>query len=291
MLADTKKFRVNKMNVFKTFHPVINFIYFTSIVIFSVVCTHPLYILISFVFSTLYLLMLNVKFIKYATATVLLIIILYPAVNHGGATILTYLPDGNPLTAESIIYGFALAFSTVSAFLWFLCSARVLTSDKLMCVFGIFHTTASLMLSMTLRFIPRFTNRMKTVLNAQKGIGRNIEEANIFKKIRLLMSAFSITVTWATENTIDISDSMKARGYGITKRTSFSTFRYKRADSLITAIIILLVLCIITATSKIHYFPYPDLNPLNPVGVTAYFIFCGFPLLTEITEKVKNRDA
>ncbi len=41
------------------------------------------------------------------------------AFNHEGATILAYLPSGNPLTLESIAYGFAAAAMLAAVVLWF----------------------------------------------------------------------------------------------------------------------------------------------------------------------------
>ena len=41
-----------------------------------------------------------------------------PAFNHEGATLLTYLPSGNPLTLESILYGLAAAAMLAAVVTW-----------------------------------------------------------------------------------------------------------------------------------------------------------------------------
>jgi energy-coupling factor transport system permease protein len=43
-------------------------------------------------------------------------------------------------------------------------------------------------------------------------------------------------VTWALENGIDTSDSMKARGYGLKGRTSFSIFRFDGRDKVLAVV-------------------------------------------------------
>ena len=53
-----------------------------------------------------------------------------PAFNHEGATLLTYLPSGNPLTLESILYGLAAAAMLAAEVTWFSCYTAVMTSDK-----------------------------------------------------------------------------------------------------------------------------------------------------------------
>lgn len=70
------------------------------------------------------------------------------AFNHQGATILAYLPSGNPLTLESIAYGFAAAAMLAAVVLWFSCWNTVMTSDKLMHLFGRVVPALSLLLSM-----------------------------------------------------------------------------------------------------------------------------------------------
>ena len=56
-----------------------------------------------------------------------------PAFNHEGATLLTYLPSGNPLTLESILYGLAAAAMLAAVVTWFSCYTAVMTSDKFVC--------------------------------------------------------------------------------------------------------------------------------------------------------------
>ena len=58
------------------------------------------------------------------------------AFNHEGATILAYLPSGNPLTLESIVYGLSAAVMMASVILWFSCYNAVMTSDKFAYLFG-----------------------------------------------------------------------------------------------------------------------------------------------------------
>ncbi len=59
-----------------------------------------------------------------------------PAFNHEGATILAYLPSGNPLTLEFIVYGLSAAVMMASVILWFSCYNAVMTSDKFVYLFG-----------------------------------------------------------------------------------------------------------------------------------------------------------
>ncbi|MDR0592418.1 MAG: hypothetical protein LBG60_03990, partial [Bifidobacteriaceae bacterium] len=50
-----------------------------------------------------------------------------PLFSHAGVTILGYLPGGNPLTLESVVYGGFAAVMIATAIAWFMSSNQVLT--------------------------------------------------------------------------------------------------------------------------------------------------------------------
>ena len=148
--------------------------------------------------------------------------------NHEGMTILTYFPWDNPLTLESIVYGIASAFLLSSTVLWFSSFNAVITSDKVVFLFGRIMPSLSLVISMALRFVPRFSAQMKLVRNAQHTIGRDINEGTLFQRIRNAVKILSIMITWSLENAIETADSMKSRGHGLKGRTSYSLYKFEQ---------------------------------------------------------------
>ena len=96
---------------FELFHPVVNFYYFFSVIIFSMFFMHPIFLIISLVSSFIYSIMLNgksaVKFnILYMIPVLLVTAIINPMFSHEGVTIIGYFNTGNPITLESIVYAF-----------------------------------------------------------------------------------------------------------------------------------------------------------------------------------------
>ena len=79
---------------------------------------------------------------------------------------LFYLKDGNPVTLESIVYGLASGLMLAGVISWFSVFHEVMTSDKFMYLFGKVIPAFSLLLSMTLRFVPRFTEQIRRVAEA-----------------------------------------------------------------------------------------------------------------------------
>lgn len=222
-------------DAFSNCHPLVNFLYFGLVIGFSMFFMHPVCLAVSLVSAVCYSVSLRGKnsirlIVRYALPVMLLTAIINPAFNHQGSVVLCYLPTGNPLTLESIIYGIAAAVMLVSVLLWFGCYTEVMTSDKFIYLFGRIIPSMSLVLSMTLRFVPKFKEQFELVKEAQSLIGRDTSNGSLLKRLRAAAGCFSITVTWSLENAIETADSMKGRGYGLRERTAFSIYTLTDRD-------------------------------------------------------------
>jgi len=101
-------------DAFAGYHPFINFLYFSLVLIFTMFFLHPVCLVVSLLSAVTYSVYLGgrkaVRFsLRFILPMMLLAAVINPAFNHEGATILAYLPSDNPLTFESIFYGFAAA--------------------------------------------------------------------------------------------------------------------------------------------------------------------------------------
>ena len=286
-------------DAFSAFHPVVNMTYFVLVIGFSMWLMHPVCLGLSLLCALAYSVYLKRgKAIKFGLVFILPMLIatalLNPIFNHEGGTILTYLPDGNPLTYESIIYGIAAAVMMACVINWFSCYNEVMTSDKFVYLFGRVVPALSLVLSMALRFVPRFKAQLKVVSSAQRCMGRGISTGSFMQKARHGIRIMSIMITWALENAIETADSMKSRGYGLKGRTAFSIFKFDRRDIYATAFLLLCGAYIIAGTFLgglyFRYFP-----TVKGVGAdiysislyTAYFALCAAPLVINILEDAK----
>ena len=96
----------------------------------------------------------------------IMIIVINPLFNHEGMTILGYFKTGNPLTLESIIYGIFMALLMMNVILWFAIYNVIMTSDKFIYIFGRIIPHLSLIISMSLRYVPRFKEQFIRVREA-----------------------------------------------------------------------------------------------------------------------------
>ncbi len=287
------------MNEFKTYHPIVNFTYFIFVIGFSMFFMHPIALAISLVCAFSYSVVLKGRKaissnLLYMLPMLIFAALINPAFNHEGITILRYLPSGNPLTLESIVYGIAAATMIVSVICHFSCFNEIITSDKFVYLFGRIIPSLSLILSMTLRFIPKFIAHMKSVSAVQKCIGHDISDKNIIKRIKYGVSILSSTVTWALENAVETSDSMRSRGYGTAKRTAFSIFTFSKRDAsallCITSLGTYILIGSITKSINFSYFPYIKGSGYSFFSISvfiAYFILLIIPIIIEVWEVIK----
>jgi len=285
-------------DTFSGYHPVVNFLYFALVLLFSMTFMHPVCLALSLVSGGAYAAYLNRKAFRRKLFSLLPFIVLLalfnPLFSHAGSTILAYFPNGNPLTQESVVYGLAAAAMLLTVILWFSCYNAVMTSDKFVYLFGRIIPSLSLVLSMTLRFVPKFQAQIKVVSSAQKCVGRDASKGGVLKRAKKASTIFSIMLTWAFENAIETADSMKSRGYGLRGRTAFSVYRFDARD---LAALIYLILCgaYITVGGCLgglswQYYPTTTGAFAGPFSVSlylCYFALCVTPLILNIKEDIK----
>ncbi|MCL2216860.1 MAG: energy-coupling factor transporter transmembrane protein EcfT [Defluviitaleaceae bacterium] len=286
-------------DAFSGFHPLVNMLYFVTVIGFSMFFMHPVSLGISLFCAAVYAVYLHGKKavrtgLKFLLPMMLLTAALNPLFNHQGVTILAFLPNGNPLTLESVVFGVAAAAMLITVITWFSCFNAVMTSDKFIYLFGRIIPALSLVLSMSLRFVPRFQAQIKAVANAQKCIGRGISEGSVLQRARHGIKILSIMVTWSLENAVETADSMKSRGYGLPGRTAFSVFRFHRRDIWAAAYILACAAIVIAGAAfeifRFRYFPsimFFSQGWLGPaVLFFIYFALCIFPIIVNIKEDI-----
>jgi energy-coupling factor transport system permease protein len=285
-------------DTFSSYHPVVNFLYFGFIFSFSMIFIHPVCLCISLVSAVSYSIYLNgrkaVRFnLLFMLPIFLISALINPAFSHEGVTILTYLPGGNPLTLESTIYGISTAAMLITVITWFSCYNAVMTSDKFVYVFGRIIPALSLLLSMTLRLIPRFKAQIRVVSNAQKCVGRDVSNGGVIRRARNGVTIFSIMVTWALENAIETADSMKSRGYGLPGRTAFSIYRFDKRDRTVLLFLLICGVYIIAGAVlgglKWRYYPSMKGVAFGAFPVSLYISYLALCIAPVVINTMEDR--
>ncbi len=283
---------------FSRFHPTVNFLYFAAVIVFAAIYMSPPLVAISLAAALIYsIYMGGAGSLKFSMLIILPIglfaALINIAFNHNGMTVLTYLPTGNPITLESIVYGLCAAALLADVILWFFCFNKVITSDKFIYLFGRMIPSLSLVLSMILRFIPRFRQQHRSVVTAQKSLVKAGGKNGVISKIKHGANVFSIMLTWSLENAIITADSMNSRGYGLKGRTAFSRYRFYLRDGVVLIVLAALIAAQIFLTAlgcaRVDFYPYYSLSvtPVSIAGYICYALLCVTPMIINLTEDIK----
>ncbi|MBQ7040381.1 MAG: energy-coupling factor transporter transmembrane protein EcfT [Clostridia bacterium] len=279
------------MKTIYNLHPFVSFLYYLLVIVFSVCIMHPVCILLSVFGSVLLSVKLSGKkmlkfYLMFILPTAILAAVLNPLFNHQGVTILAYFPNGNPLTKESLLYGFAASGMIASVMSWFYSFNLIITSDKIVYLFGKITPSLSLLISMILRFVPNFKRQIEEIAVAQKGMG--IYKQN---KLKAVLSVLSAEITVALESAVVTSDSMKSRGYGTAKRTFYSNYTLRKFDVIFLLVISALGLINIALWSggafKSSFYPVITISDMPALSVILYGIFCLLPFILESVEEIR----
>lgn len=278
------------------FHPVVAFAYFVFMIGISFFSMQSVFLLISFSGALLYCLLLQGWRGVRMNLLILLPIIIFtivinPLFVHQGVTVL-FVVFGKPVTLEGVVFGIHAAFMLCGVVLWFSCFNCVITPEKLTYLFGRTVPAISLILSMALRFVPMYRRQFGQVMMAQKGL--EPEKQSIFARAKTVMRSLSILTSWALEHSIETSNSMRARGYGLPGRTHFSHYRFNIFDALflsgvVTLAGVVIIGCFLGENEMLFYpvLVYKPITWFSIVVYIAYAILSFLPAILFVREEIR----
>lgn len=284
-----------KRDAFSLCHPIVNFSYFLSVLAFTMFFMQPVCLLISFFCSLMYYFTLFGKngahtAIKTVLPVTAFASVMNPLFSHSGKTILLYFPSGNPLTLESIVYGLFSGVMLASVLIWFICLSAVFTEDKFIYLFSRLSPSLSLLISMTLRFIPDFRRRFESARDVQSFFV--FGEKSYIQKAKTAVSGFVAAFSQSIENAAVTAESMKSRGYGAAKRSSYTVYRMDGRDRAAQFFIMFCVFFIVcgSVSGAFSWRYYPDMSGALTEKMTvmlyiAYFSLCIMPVYLDRKEK------
>lgn len=287
------------MSEFKHYHPIVTAVYYVAVIIFSAILLNPVCLIISGVCGFAYSCILGGRrTLKFNLLCILPMFaaaaLINPAFNHEGVTIIKYFPNGNPLTLESVVYGIAAAAMIASVIFQFSAFNNIMTSDKIIFLFGRIIPSFSLIVSMTLRFIPRLGRLIRETADGRKCINRGIADGGILKRAKNGIEILSAVITRSLDDSVDTADSMRGRGYGLSGRTSYSDYIFERRDAIALTLILALSAYIIcgnvTGGFYFRYFPSIRQTVISAYSISlcaAYLILFALPIIIGVKEELR----
>lgn len=287
---------------FERCHPAVNLIYFAAVIFGTVTFQHPIFLAISWGCAFAYSVRRNGwKTVIFNTSMLIFVgayALYYATFHHFGVTNLGTLFTGNRVTLESLTYGLVLGICVTGVMIWFSCVYSVFSSDKVVYLFGKVSPRLSLFLAILLRMVPRVKTEARKINRAQQGIGRGIDQGNVFRRIKNAVRIFSMLITWTIEALATASDSMRSRGSSLRGRKAFSIYRFDNRDrAYVIGVFFCLtvtMMALLLGQVDMQYDPrlvFPKITVMSYAFFGGYAGLCLMPLLLELWTEYRFRRA
>ena len=284
---------------FERCHPAVNLIYFAAVVASMITFQHPVFLTVSFLGAFAYSIKRNGRKALVFNLCLLPLIaafaLYYSSYTHFGMTVLRQNMVGNNMTLESLVYGIVLGVTGAGVCIWFSCVFSVFTTDKVVYLFGKVSPRLSLFLAIALQMIPRIQKEARRINMAQQGIGRGVNQGNLWQRFRNAIRIFSMLITWTIDSLTVASESMQSRGSSLGGRKPFSIYRFDNRDR---AYVIGLFLCltltmmaVLLGQTDMAYDPRIVWTKVEPLFCIGYAILCMMPLGLEIWTEYRFKKA
>lgn len=282
-------------------HPAVGFFYIAAVLVITMITMNPYLLAISCITSIIvmgYLKGLSElrKNIVPDISVIIFTVGIQPVFSGSGKTVLYYVND-RAVYLEGYIYGLVIAMLLITVFNWCTVMRILMDSEKWMYLIGRLSPTLAMMITMILRFIPLMRQRYRVIHEGQVGMGRynnlyskkkNVLYAfmGFIEKIRHRIKEISILISWSLENSIETSDSMESRGYGLKGRTSYHRYILKKTDIiqmiLIAGAFAYVLVPVLLRQFRAYYLPrvyIESVSVWHVIVMVVYIVLAVFPVV------------
>lgn len=201
-----------------------------------------------------------------------------------GVTFLGYR-NFHLVTLEGVVFGFLMGLRMVALWNLAFTMSKDLTTDKIVVITSYLSPSLSILVSMTIRAVRRYSVKYKEIYYFRK----SMEKSDAFHRLYAAVTALSVLLDWALENGMETSQSMQSRKYGTVRRTSYTNIRINGRD--IAEIVAIFVIFIIYEVSKptVYILPAIELH-YSAVNCAMVLIMCIYAFTEEYYEDRTKRD-
>lgn len=226
--------------------------------------------------------------LRWQLPLLVLICVINPLYSARGATLLAKVGMFR-IYAESLAYGAVMGALLVSVLLWFEAAASVVGEDETLELGGGLLPSVSLAASMVMRLIPQLMRRARAtraVLRATSGARHGRAEG---------MKLLGILLTWSLEDSVERSDSMRARGWGASvgrRRRPYRSHAFRTHDLVALIAIALLVAVaaegVMRTVAGWHFYPRMG-GDASLWALVPYALLCLLPTVVVVSDDLRWR--
>lgn len=251
---------------FEVFHPLVPALLFGGIVVLSMLSLQPVCAAILLAGGLVFAALTQgartaLAKLRWQLPLLALICVINPLFSAMGSTLVLRVGP-LPVYAESLAFGAVNGALLISVLVWIEGMGQVIGQDELFVLSGGLLPSVTLAVSMTAQLVPQLLRRARSALASLRAVssarGGNAERVRVMGSL----------ATWALEDSLERSDSMRARGWGSgLRRTRFRPrpFRTRDAVALVAVAMLLTVAAYGTMAALATWRFYPTMTGSAPL--------------------------
>lgn len=209
-------------------------------------------------------------------------------VNKMGATVLWLgprLPGFGPLvlSAETLVFVVVMSLRLLVVFSAFNFANAVVNPDDVLSYSARIFPQSSLLLALTSRLIPLFTQRLRRVAEIQQCRGVNYHTGNYLNRVKNRLPLVKVVLLSSLEDSFNLGESIQSRAYGSGPRTSYYQGSLRRGDWLLFASTLMAVILMVRMQTRglgnLQFYPRLGVLLSQPGQLRIYLLICASLLL------------
>ena len=269
---------------FAGIHPIVQLLYYGGVMALCMMVKHPIYLALLLAIMVASNLAQDRgrrlrSYLPLYLVSGAALMILTPLTSHRGATILGYLFD-NPITLEAVLYGVTSGMSVMTLLLSCTSFQIAVDADALLYLLAPPLPNTTMVILIALRFVPHFKIRLREISEIQ-GTRPGRVGSGLRAGVRSAMQVCNILLARSLEDAVFTAQSMRTRGYHLTRKRSFY-FQYKmdRQNLIFLFVVIILLFSLLgfglTGVFAATLYPRIALGTVTPLRITAAVVFVAF---------------
>lgn len=283
-----------KDNLFYKLHPFTKVFYVFSILLLSMMFSHPIYLLgLFFAIGLSIISSENLSewkgYLKITTLIIIIIIVVNVIIVNTGSTVIYKGPKVPVLgrikiTMEAFVYAVGMGIRLLTIISIFCFYTYAVHPDKILKLFSKWGNKSVLVITLSTRLFPLMLADYKRISEVQRCRGVKLYSGGWMNRIKNMLPIISALLLSSLERSFQLAESMHARGYGSGHRTYYNKDIFKPRDYLIIFSILIALITSLWAffngLGRYNYYPKLQKIDLEEIRISAFItIALGFPAI------------
>lgn len=232
-----------KDNLIHKLHPFTTVAFVGVVLLLSLIFSHPFYLLGLFLaVGTVIIAAGNYPewkgYLKLSLAMIAVIMIINAVLVHAGSTVLVVGPEvpvlgKTRITLEALAFGAGMGVRLLVIISIFCLYTYAVHPDKVLKLFSRWGNKSVLVITLATRLFPLMAGDFRRITEVQRCRGVKFHTGRWWERARNWLPVFSVLLLSCLERSLQLAESMHARGFGSGSRTYYNRDLWRPRDCLV----------------------------------------------------------